>query len=118
MFTVDQLVDYIFDDAVVVGWGTFSNKEDFSAPSMVVKEGECIITMDVPGQDKSSLIISFKGSKCYVKGDNKESEKVFKQSFVVGDNMDKAKTEAKVKNGILTIRIPEKKKSTFTVNIQ
>ena len=71
-----------------------------------VKDGYQL-RMNVPGFSKDDIQVSVEGGRLKINGVLKEEKQEFEHSFTLSDDIDSNKIEAKVKDGVLLITLPE-----------
>lgn len=106
-------------------------------PSMDIMEDDksLIIKIDVPGMTQKDISVEIQDDQLIVKGERKEEEEIKKKNLYVSERrygsflrrvrlpeyVEGDKTQAKIKDGVLTITIPKKeeaKKKSVSVKIE
>jgi HSP20 family protein len=86
------------------------------------EENQYMISMDIPGLTKADISIKVENGTLKVEGERKDERKgkhhhaeraygKFIRSFSLPDDVDSAKIEAKVDNGVLELKMPKNKKA-------
>jgi HSP20 family protein len=116
----------IFEDFWADRWPTwFSNPKDevknFVKADIEETDKNYIINIDVPGFEKKDIKLTIENNNLKIKAEKKVEEetkkkylytersiiKNFERSFVLGENVDSSKIEAKVDKGVLEIVLPK-----------
>lgn len=68
-----------------------------------------LMEIPIPGIDKSNISVKAVGNKLIIDADNNsESRRIsYKESFYLGNHIDKSKITSKYVNGLLTITLPK-----------
>ncbi len=82
-----------------------------------------VLTMsfDVPGLSKSDITIEVEDRVISIEGENVGSGRTFNKQYKLTEDWDINQSEAKVKNGVLTLTIPklkEKKKKVLEIIVK
>ncbi len=117
-----QEVDDLFRGYQPV-YKTQQTQKNWFSPAVDVKETEkeYFFHFDLPGMTEKDLEIKLSGRELYVSGERKSEEKTdetrshrserffgrFERSFVLPEDINSEKVEAKFKDGVLTIQIPK-----------
>lgn len=105
------------------------------ALDIVEDEKNLVIKVDAPGMTQKDVSVEIQDDQLIVKGERKEEEEVKKKNVYISerrygsflrrirlpDYVEAEKTQAKMKDGVLTITIPKKeeaKKKSVSVKIQ
>jgi HSP20 family protein len=102
-------------------WRGVSGFGAVPAVDIAEKEKEYEITAELPGMDESNIDVKFADGVLTIKGEKKEEKEEkkkdyylserrygsFQRSFPVPESVDANKIEAKVVNGVLTVRLPK-----------
>jgi len=117
-----DLMDRLFDEAFSRSWGPLSAVEGFSIPvDIQAKDDEYIVYANVPGLRPEDLNVEVLGNSVTLRGEifapaTEEKngwllqERVtgkFSRSFTLPAELDNAKAEANLENGVLTLRLPK-----------
>ncbi|MGA8513943.1 MAG: Hsp20/alpha crystallin family protein [Burkholderiaceae bacterium] len=92
-----------------------------AAPEVRVEKGESSVTLsiDVPGLAKDQLTIAIEGD--IVRIDSKaDAPRSFKAAYQLADEIDAATSEAKLENGVLTLKlgkvVPASRETVLTIS--
>jgi HSP20 family protein len=124
-----HLIDRFFNDPISRSGGTayaFSPQVD-----IIEREKDFTLQVAVPGMDKDEFKISVDGDRLTVAGERKQVTEskdfrhrelrygAFSRSFVLPDEVDKERIEARYDKGILSLVIPkaEKKLQKTTIKV-
>jgi HSP20 family protein len=101
----------------------------FSVPSPAVditeKEGEFLVTAEVPGMAEKEIQVSVAGDTLTIKGEKRQEREEkgenrylsersygqFQRAFTLPDNVDREKIAASFANGVLTVTLPKSAKA-------
>lgn len=117
-------LDRMLDDVMGSAFGTAMNLQAFE-PFIDVRanENEVAFVCDVPGMKQEDLEVTVENRVLTLKGtrrfESKEDEQVmlgraygaFKRSFTLPDYVDDSNLDARLADGVLTIRIPKHAKA-------
>lgn len=117
-------LDRMFDDVMRSIAGTATNAKNFE-PAIDVRASEeaIVFTCDVPGIKQEDLDVTLENHVLTIKGARKYAgnpdERVivgraygaFKRVYTLPDSLDESHLEAKLEDGVLTIRIPKQPKA-------
>jgi len=92
------------------------------AVDILEKDGDLILRAEVPGLEEKDIELKLEGNVLTLKGERKFENKdkredyhrvesyygVFSRSFTLPDSADRDKINAEYKNGVLTVRIPQR----------
>jgi HSP20 family molecular chaperone IbpA len=99
--------------------------EDFGTSYDVPNDKEFLTELPLPGLDKEHLSIEVSGRTLIVKTNIKNAEGFVKRyvdnsySYYLSSSHDLSKTEAKMENGLLKIKVPlRKKEETKSVTVE
>jgi HSP20 family protein len=99
----------------------FSDAVDASSSRSQVESDETSITLslDIPGLSKEQLTIGIEGRIVRISSKD-DAPRSFKASYKLGSDVDAAKSEAKLENGVLTLKFakiaPESRQTLLTIN--
>lgn len=117
-------LDRMFDDVMGSAFGTALSSRSFE-PAIDVRanDDEVVFSCDVPGVRQEDLEVTVENRVLTIKGSRRfESSKeeqvmlgraygAFQRAFTLPDHLDDQKLEAKLADGVLTIRIPKHAKA-------
>ena len=112
---LERLPWFEFGEARTIGGGAFPPVNVLSSPE------EMLVEMELPGVKRDDIDLSITGETLVVKGSRKlpdNSDKLtwqrqergvgdFVRTISLGDRVDASKVDAKLADGILTIRLPK-----------
>jgi HSP20 family protein len=99
----------------------FSDAFDGKNQQSQVESDETSITLslDVPGLSKEQLTIGIEGRIVRITSKD-DAQRSFKAAYKLGSDVDAAKSEAKLENGVLTVKFtkiaPESRQTLLTIN--
>jgi HSP20 family protein len=101
-------------------WSRFDDFESVSQRSHVDSDETSItLTLDVPGLSKEQLTIGVEGRIVRITSKD-DAPRSFKAAYKLGRDVDAGKSEAKLENGVLTLRFakvaPESRETLLTIN--
>jgi HSP20 family protein len=77
------------------------------------------LTLDVPGLSKEQLTIGIEGRILRIRAKD-DAPRTFQATYKLGSEVDTAKSEVKLENGVLTIKLvkiaPESRETLLTIN--
>lgn len=128
---IERLIDEFFSPIVEES----SFKHFFPTLDIIEDEKNLVIKLDVPGMTQKDISVEIHDDQLIVKGERKVEEEVKKKNVLISerrygsftrriripDYVDPEKTQAKIKEGVLTITIPKKEEARekkVTVKIQ
>ena len=117
-------VDKMFDD-LMQSWARPSSLSELGwSPSIDVceKDGEILVSAEVPGIDPKDIDISVDGNRLVISGEKRQEEEEqdknyyrversygsFRRSFSLPSNADADNIKASSKDGVLSVRIPKR----------
>jgi len=86
------------------------------------EEGQYSVVVDIPGLTKDDISVKVENGALRIEGERKEEKRgkyhyaerasgTFLRSFTLPEDVDAAKIEAKVANGVLELRLPKSEKA-------
>jgi HSP20 family protein len=120
--TLRQMMDGLFDDAFSGDWHPFEIERTLVPPvDMIDSEKEITVRATLPGVARENVSIDVTGDTLTIKGETrseKEEKKenylyresrhgTFSRALALPEGLQVEKAEAKMENGILTIRLPK-----------
>lgn len=99
----------------------FSDALDGASVRSQVESDETFITLnlDVPGLSKEQLTIGVEGRIVRINSKD-DAPRSFKAAYKLGSDVDAGKSEAKLENGVLTLKFakvaPESRQTLLTIN--
>jgi HSP20 family protein len=98
----------------------FSDASGSSAGSQVESDETSItLSLDVPGLSKEQLTIGVEGRIVRISSKD-DAPRSFKAAYKLGSDVDAGKSEAKLENGVLTLKFakvaPESRQTLLTIN--
>jgi HSP20 family protein len=101
-------------------WSRFDDFESVSQRSQVESDESSItLSLDVPGLSKEQLTIGVEGRIVRISSKD-DAPRSFKAAYKLGSGVDAGKSEAKLENGVLTLKFakvaPESRETLLTIN--
>ncbi len=99
----------------------FADAIDHTSQRSQVQSDEASITLnlDVPGLSKEQLTIGIEGRIVRISSKN-DAPRSFKATYKLGSDVDASQSEAKLENGVLTLKFakvaPESRQTLLTIN--
>jgi HSP20 family protein len=104
---------------------TTSDRQHFRAPAVEIRETPTaiILQVEMPGVGKKDFDIQVDGKELTIRGDRKpfdsglrvlhqeSNNAAYMRTFILGNELDTGKVDAKVENGILTLTLLKKKEA-------
>jgi HSP20 family protein len=101
-------------------WSRFDAFDATESRSQVESDDTSItLTLDVPGLSKEQLTIGIEGRIVRIASKD-DAPRSFKATYKLGSDVDAAQSEAKLENGVLTLKFakvaPESRQTLLTIN--
>ena len=99
----------------------FAETTEGTSPRQQVESDETSITLslDVPGLSKEQLTIGIEGRIVRIASKD-DAPRSFKATYKLGSDVDAAQSDAKLENGVLTLKFvkvaPESRQTLLTIN--
>lgn len=128
---IERLIDDFFSPFFVEERG----KSFMPALDIMEDEKNLVIKVDAPGMSQKDISVEIQDDQLIIKGERKEEEEIKKKNVYISERrygsfirrirlpeyVEPEKTQAKMKDGVLTVTIPKKeetKKKSISVNVQ
>ncbi|MFM7330965.1 MAG: Hsp20/alpha crystallin family protein [Brachymonas sp.] len=97
----------------------FDRAWDAQQASVESDDNTITLTLDVPGLSKEQLTIGIEGRMLRIRAKD-DAPRSFKAAYKIGSDVDASKSEAKLENGVLTLKFakvaPESRETLLTIN--
>jgi HSP20 family protein len=105
---------------VPIAWSRFDDFESVRQSSQVESDDTSItLSLDVPGLSKEQLTIGVEGRIVRISSKD-DAPRSFKAAYKLGSDVDAGKSEAKLENGVLTLKFtkqaPESRETLLAIN--
>lgn len=108
----------LFDELFWNGFGALENfNVNYSSPKITSKDGNLLLEIALPGYSKDEVNVTIEGRTLIIEANIESSnetyfKKPFKKMYELNEKIDTDNIEAKLENGLLTLKMIKSEKIT------